>query len=231
MSKTRHTHVSWIFLLISTATCILYMLTSLCEVKVLNLAGVAVTGGFFIIPLTYILNDCLVEVYGYDKARTVLWITLITNIFVIGILQLMCVAPSASYWDGAEHFNYVFNQTPRIAFAALLTYLCATTTNAIVMAKMKARCKFLGFKFRAMVSTVAGESVDALVFYPVVFAGILPWTEIFFMILCTTIGKCCWEALLLPLTSRFVEWVKSVDDIDVSEVIVSYNPFKFSRIW
>ena len=199
------------FAILSLVFVVSYLVTCLLEVKVLDLWGFAVTGGFFVVPIAYIVNDCIVEIYGYKLAKYVLWATFITNSIVAIILQLACIAPYASYWDGQEHFQYIFQQSPRVAIAAMLAFIFATTTNARIMDWMKIHCEKLGFKVRAIVSTIFGESVDALVFFPIVFYGILTWNEIFVMIVSTTIGKCCYEALILPITSRIVTYVKKIE--------------------
>lgn len=123
------------------------------------------------------------------------------------------MAPSASYWTGQEHFQYIFEQSPRVAIAAMLAFIFATTTNARIMEWMKYNCNIFGFKFRAIVSTIFGESVDALVFFPIVFYGILTLEEICIMIVSTTIGKCCYEAMILPITSQVVKYIKRIENI------------------
>lgn len=222
--------VSWIFLILSVVTVICYFLTCLCELKVLDIAGISITGGFFIIPISYIINDCIVEVYGYERARALLWLTVIVNLIIASILQIISIMPADPHWNGQEHFSFIFDQSLKTSIGALFAYTCATTANAAVLSKLKNSCTHLGFKFRAMASTVVGETVDALVFYPILFYGILSWNEIFYLIFCTALGKCCYEAAVLPITSKLVDYMKRVDGVDMYDKNVSYNPFAFKKV-
>ena len=123
------------FVILSFIYCLNYMIGCLLEIKVLDIFGFSITGGFFLVPIAYIINDCIVEVYGYKKAKAVMWLTFVANTTIVIIFQIACWAPPAPYWNGNEHFTYVFGQSPRIAIAAILAFIFATNTIAQILKK------------------------------------------------------------------------------------------------
>lgn len=212
------------FTILSIMFCLCFIIDSFLELKVVEVYGIPFTAGMIIIALTYVVNDCIVEVYGYQKARLLLWITFIAHAVSVGLLQLACWLPSPSYWEGAEHFNFIFGLAPRITIASMIAFVVGSSTNAYVMSKMKVIYDGKYFKIRAIASTIAGESVDAAVFFTIGFLGILPFTELLIMIAVQATGKCLCEALVLPITERVVAHVKKVDNVDTYDTNISYNP-------
>ena len=131
--------------------------------------------------------------------------------------------PAAPFWEGEEGFNFVFGMAPRIAIASLLAFLVGSFLNAFVMSKMKIASSGKNFSLRAIVSTLIGESADSLIFFPIAFAGLIPANEILIMIGTQAILKSVYEAIILPITIRIVEYIKKVDGSDVYDFKTSYN--------
>ena len=122
-----------------------------------------------IFPISYILGDCLTEVYGYRKSRMVIWLAFAMNFAVVLFGQIAVWLPAAGFWQGGEHFDFVFGMAPRVAAASLLAFLIGSTLNALVLSKMKVASEGRGFGWRAIVSSIAGELSDSLVFMPIAF--------------------------------------------------------------
>ena len=137
--------------------------------------------------------------------------------------------PAASFWDGGEHFDYMFNMAPRVAFASLLAFLAGSTLNAFVMSKMKVADQGRRFGVRAILSSVAGELLDSLIFMPIAFFG-SPVKMLATMMVFQVSFKLVYEIVILPLTSYVVRRVKASEGIDVFDQGISYNPFKLSDI-
>jgi len=203
--------------------------SNLFATKVFAIGGVALPGAVVIFPLSYILNDCLTEVWGYRKARLVIWTAFAMNFFVAIIGQLVAMLPGASFWDGAEHFNYVFDMAPRVAFASLLAFLAGSTLNSFIISKMKVATKGKGFSLRAIVSSLCGECVDSLIFMPIAFFGADIWS-LAWMMAAQVSFKVCYEILILPLTTLAVKALKKHEGVDEYDTGISYNPFKITDI-
>ena len=204
--------------------------SNLFATKVFSLGwGINLPGAVIIFPISYILNDCLSEVWGYRKARLVIWTAFAANLLVVLLGQVVVWLPAASFWDGGEHFDYMFNMAPRVAFASLLAFLAGSTLNAFVMSKMKVADQGRRFGVRAILSSVAGELLDSLIFMPIAFFG-SPVKMLATMMVFQVSFKLVYEIVILPLTSYVVRRVKASEGIDIFDQGISYNPFKLSDI-
>ena len=211
-----------------TVTFIVCLVASnLFAAKLIHLFGLDLPGAVLVFPISYILNDCICEVWGYRKARLVIWLAFAMNFFVVIFGQFLVWMPVAPFWDGAEHFNYVFSLAPRIALASLLAFLVGSWLNAAVLSKMKIASGGRLFGVRAIVSSLAGEGVDSLIFMPIAFWG-LPVGTLATMMLCQVSFKVVYEIIVLPLTARVVQWVKVRESVDTFDKNISYNPFKIA---
>ena len=206
------------------------IISNLFATKVFSLGwGINLPGAVIIFPISYILNDCLTEVWGYRKARLVIWTAFATNFAVVILGQLVVWLPAASFWNGGEHFDYMFNMAPRVTLASLLAFLAGSTLNSLVMSKMKIADNGSRFGVRAIVSSVAGEFLDSLVFMPLAFIGI-PVRVLAMMMLAQVSFKVLYEIIVLPLTAFVIRKVKASEGVDVFDEGISYNPFKIRDI-
>ena len=178
-----------------------------------------------IFPISYILNDCFTEVYGYRKARLVIWTAFAMNFFVVLFGQIAVWLPAAGFWQGGEHFDFVFKMAPRVAAGSLLAFLLGSTLNALVLSKMKVASKGRGFGWRAILSSLAGEMCDSLVFMPIAFWG-TPVKVLAGMMLVQVSFKVLYEIVILPLTTVAVRRLKAHEGIDTFDEGISYNVFK-----
>ena len=202
--------------------------SNLFETKIFTAGMLTLTGGVIIFPVSYILNDCIVEVWGYRKARLVIWSGFAMNFFVVAMAQIVRVLPAAGFWDGGEHFDYIFGMAPRVTLASLLAFLSGSTVNAYIMSRMKVASHGRRFSFRAVVSSVAGETVDSLVFFPMALGGIVPWDNLWLMVCWQILVKTLYEIVVLPVTKRVVRYVKRTEGVDVYDRGISYNILKVS---
>mgnify|MGYP000755513744 FL=1 len=147
------------------------------------------------------------------------------------MLGLIAVAlPAAPFWEGAPHFNFVFGMAPRIVAASLSAFLVGSFLNAYVMSRMKVASGGRHFSARAIWSTVAGETADSLIFFPVAFGGIIAWQELLVMMCIQIVLKSLYEVLILPVTIRVVNAIKRIDGSDVYDEGISYKVWKISEI-
>ncbi|MCR5434576.1 MAG: queuosine precursor transporter [Bacteroidaceae bacterium] len=209
--------------------CTCLIASNLLETKILQFTpSFTITAGVLCFPLSYILNDCIAEVWGFRKARLIIWSAFLMNFLVVALGQLAVLLPAASFWKENEaHFNFVFGLAPRIAVASFLAFLVGSFINAYVMSRMKLRSRGRHFSARAIVSTLFGEGADSLIFFPLAFGGLMPFAELLRLMLIQVVVKTLYEVIALPLTIRVVDFVKKLDDTDTFDSdLDSYNPLK-----
>ena len=191
------------------------------------------SGAVLLFPVTYILNDCLTEVYGYRKARLVIWLSFALSAFVALMSQLVCWLPAPLQEDSvpvAEAFNGLFGLVPRTTAASLVAFLAGSTVNSWIMSRMKVASRGKGFGWRAIISSLGGEMVDSLIFFPVVFWGILSFPAAVQLAVTQICAKVLYEIVILPVTTWYVRYIKRAEGIDVIDDNISYNPFKIKDI-
>ena len=203
--------------------------SNLFATKVIDLWGITLPGAVVIFPVSYILNDCICEVWGFRRARLVIWMAFAMNVFVVLIGQLLVWMPAASFWDGAPHFDYMFNMAPRVVAASLLAFLVGSTLNSLVMSKMKVADKGRRFGVRAILSSLVGEFSDSMIFMPIVFWG-TPVKALLLMMLAQVSFKVVYEIVILPVTATVVRRVKAYEGVDIFDEGISYNPFRISDV-
>ena len=220
--------VPFMFMGILFIVCLI--VSNLLETKILMLGPITTTAGLLLFPVSYVINDCISEVWGYKKARLVIWAGFAMNFMVVGVAQIAVVLPAAPFWEGGESFNFVFGMTPRIVTASLCAFLVGSFLNAYIMSKMKVSSSGRNFSLRAIVSTLAGEGADSLIFFPLAFGGLIPGDKLLIMVGTQTILKSVYEIIVLPITIRVVRYMKKIDGSDAYDTNVSFNPFKIGEI-
>lgn len=203
---------------------------NLLETKVIQVGSITVTAGLLVFPISYIINDCIAEVWGFKKARLIIWSGFAMNFFVVALGLIAVALPAAPFWEGEQHFDFVFGMAPRIVVASLLAFLVGSFLNAYVMSKMKVASGGRNFSARAIWSTVVGETADSLIFFPIVFGGLIAWPELLVMMGTQIVLKSLYEVIILPITIRVVKAVKRIDGSDVYDTDISYNVLKVKDI-
>lgn len=222
--------VSVPFMVLGIVFCVCLVAANLLETKVVQLGPIAVTAGLIVFPVSYIINDCIAEVWGFRKARLIIWMGFLMNFFVVALGQIAIAIPAAPFWEGEEAFDFVFGMAPRIAAASLTAFLVGSFINAYVMSRMKVASQGRHFSARAILSTVAGESADSLIFFPLAFGGLMPVNELMKMMVVQVVLKTAYEIVILPMTIRVVNYIKRVDESDVYDEHISYNVLKIKEI-
>ena len=222
--------VSVPFMLLGILFNVCLIAANLLETKVIQIGSLTVTAGLLVFPISYIINDCIAEVWGFKKARLIIWSGFAMNFFVVTLGLIAVAIPAAPFWEGEEHFDFVFGMAPRIVAASLMAFLVGSFLNAYVMSKMKIASNGKNFSLRAIVSTLIGESADSLIFFPIAFAGLVPAGELLIMIGTQAVLKSLYEVIILPVTIRVVKYIKKVDGNDVYDLGTSYNILKVKDI-
>ena len=222
--------VSVPFMLLGILFNVCLIAANLLETKVIQVGSLPVTAGLLVFPISYIINDCIAEVWGFKKARLIIWSGFAMNFFVVALGLIAVAIPAAPFWEGEEHFNFVFGMAPRIVAASLMAFLVGSFLNAYVMSKMKVASQGRNFSARAIWSTVVGETADSLIFFPVAFGGVIAWKELLIMMGIQIVLKSMYEVIILPVTIRVVKAIKKIDGSDVYDTNISYNVLKVKDI-
>ena len=202
--------VSVPFMLLGILFNVCLIAANLLETKVISVGGLTVTAGLLVFPVSYIINDCIAEVWGFRKARLIIWTGFAMNFFVVSLGLIAVALPAAPFWEGEAHFNFVFGMAPRIVAASLAAFLVGSFLNAYVMSRMKLRSGGRHFSVRAIVSTVVGETADSLLFFPIAFGGIIVWREL--------------------LTMMALRLIKRIDGSDAYDEGISYKIWKIKEL-
>lgn len=218
------------FVVLAMMFSVFLILANLMEVKVVKIGILTATAGLSVFPISYIINDCIVEVYGFAKARFVIWMGFLLNMIFVVFLQVCIALPSDPSWTAQAAVEQVFGNTPRILLGSFVAFIVGSMVNAQVMSRMKVRDGGKRFSLRAIMSTVFGESADSLIFFPIAFAGMLPLSTIVTLVWTQVMLKTLYEIIALPITIRVVKLLKRVEGTDVTDVNVDYKWWKVFKI-
>lgn len=224
--ETKRNTVSVLFMLFSILFCVCLIAANVLETKQISVLGISLTGGLIVFPISYIINDCVCEVWGYQKARLLIWVGFAMNFFFVAMGALCDWIPGAPYWDNDAGFHAVFGFAPRVVCASFIAFILGSFANAYVMSKMKIRDKGQHFSARAILSTVAGESIDSLIFFPLAFIGMIPLEEIPKLMFWQVILKTGYEVVALPITIQVVKHMKRHESVDAYDNGINYNILK-----
>lgn len=225
MNNNKQT-VSVLFMLFSILFCVCLIAANVLETKQIAVGPISLTGGLIVFPISYIINDCVCEVWGFRKARLLIWVGFVMNFFFVAMGAICDLIPGADYWNNDEGFHAIFGLAPRIALASFVAFVVGSFVNAYVMSRMKIRDGGKRFSARAILSTIAGETCDSVIFFPLALAGVVPASELPWLMLWQVILKTAYEVVALPLTMRVVKVLKQYEGEDVYDTDVNYSIWK-----
>lgn len=227
-ASERHRHmVSISYMLLGVLFCVCLIAANLLETKQISLGPLDLTAGLIVFPVSYIINDCMVEVWGYKRARLIIWLGFAMNFLFVIFGFVADVLPGAPYWKDEQGFHAIFGLAPRICAASFAAFLVGSFLNAYVMSKMKLRSgDGRHFSYRAIASTVVGETGDSLVFFPLALGGVVPWSVMPLLMINQVVLKTVYEIIVLPITIRVVRLLKRHEGSDVYDENISYSVWK-----
>ena len=217
-------------MLFSILFCVCLIAANLFATKQIALGSISLTGGLLIFPVSYIVNDCVCEVWGYRKARLLIWTGFAMNFFFVIMGALCDIIPPAPYYENAAGFHGVFGLAPRVASASFCAFLVGSFLNAYVMSRMKIASKGRNFSVRAVVSTIVGECADSVIFFPLALGGVIPTEALPELMFWQVVLKTAYEIVVLPLTIRVVAFLKRHEQSDVYDEGVNYSVWKIFNI-
>ena len=225
MTKSKQ-RVSVLFMLFSILFCVCLISANILETKQISVLGISLTGGLIVFPISYIINDCVCEVWGFQKTRLLIWTGFAMNFFFVAMGALCDWIPGAPYWNNDAGFHAIFGLAPRVAAASFVAFIVGSFANAYVMSRMKVHDKGRNFSLRAILSTIVGESFDSIIFFPLALGGVVPTEELPKLMLWQVALKTIYEVIALPITIRVVKALKAHEGEDVYDNNVNYSIWK-----
>lgn len=223
-------NVSVLFLFFSILFCVCLITANVLETKQISLGVFNITGGLIVFPVSYIINDCVCEVWGYRKARLLIWLGFAMNFLFVLFGAIADAIPGAPYWHNDEGFHAVFGLAPRIAAASFVAFLVGSFVNAYVMSRMKINSDGRNFSLRAILSTIFGEGADSLIFFPLALYGVVPTSELPIFIVTQVVLKTLYEVVVLPVTIYVVKKTKQIEGEDAYDNGISYSVWKVLNV-
>lgn len=196
--------------------------------KLSTIEGFTFGAGILFFPISYVIGDVLTEVYGYARARRVIWVGFGAMVFMAFMSWAVVAMPPAASWDGQAAYESVFGQVPRIVLASILAFWTGEFVNSFVLAKMKVWTKGKALWSRTIGSTVFGQAVDSLIFYPVAFLGVWETSDVLTVMVTNWALKVAWEAALTPLTYLVVGRLKRAEGVELFDTDTDFSPFATS---
>lgn len=184
--------------------------------------------GLLFFPVSYVLGDVLTEVYGYARARRCIWAGFGAMLFMVFMSWVVVKMPPDAGWTGQAAYEQVFGQVPRIVFASICAFWAGEFANSLVLAKMKIWTSGRHLWTRTIGSTIVGQGVDSLLFYPLAFYGIAGWstTSLLMVMLSQFVLKVLWEVLLTPVTYAVIGFLKRREGLDIFDEGTDFSPFR-----
>ena len=224
--KKRLDKVSVVFMQLAMLFAVCLVASNIFETKQIAVGPINLTGGLLIFPITYIICDCVCEVWGYHRTCLLIWMGFLLNFLFMAVGALVDIIPWASYYENAEGFHALFGLAPRITIASCIAFLAGSFINARVLSGMKIRTGGKKLAGRLVLSSIAGEAADSLLFFPIAFLGVLAGKELLNQLMLQFVLKTVYEIILLPLTTFVIRRLKEYEGEDVYDIDISYGIFE-----
>jgi len=209
------------------------IISNIIAVKLVNIGGLFLPAAVILFPVAYIFGDILTEVYGFARARQVIWTGFVCNLLAVIAIWIGGQLPAAPFWSAGafsspesaqQAYQAILGFTPRLLLASFTAYLIGEFLNSIVLAKLKVRTEGRFLWLRTISSTIVGEGADSAVFITIAFAGIIPGGGLVNAILSQWTFKVVYETLATPLTYLIVNTLKRVENEDYFDRDTDFNP-------
>ena len=217
-------YVSQLFMVIGIVFVTCLLLSNLIAGKMWAVTeSITLPAAVILFPVTYILGDVFTEVYGFEKARRLIWMGFGCSFFAVVIYMITIALPHPGFWEGQESFATVLGTTPRVALASFAGYLFGEFSNSMVLSKIKVAMKGRHLWVRTILSTIVGEGFDSVIFITISFAGTMDTKILLQMILFQYLFKVCYEIVFTPVTYAVIGWIKRKEGIDTYDSNIRYR--------
>jgi uncharacterized integral membrane protein (TIGR00697 family) len=226
--ETNQQYSKW-FIIITAIFITCLLIANIIAVKLVSFLGLILPAAVIIFPVSYIVGDVLTEVYGYARARGVIWLGFFCNLIAVMAIWLGSLLPPASFWEGQAAYEQILGFAPRLLIASFIAYLFGEFSNSFVLAKMKIATQGRWLWTRTIGSTLVGQGLDSLVFITVAFFGTIPTEGLVSAIVTQWLFKSVYEALATPLTYSVVNFLKIREGVEIFDTGTEFNPLLISK--
>jgi queuosine precursor transporter len=226
-SEGKHLISSW-FVVVTAVFVTSLIIANIIAVKLVGIAGLVFPAAVIIFPVSYIIGDVLTEVYGYQRARQVIWLGFLCNLLAVIAIYLGKLLPPASFWQGQEAYEQILGFTPRLLVASFTAYIIGQFVNSIVLARMKIATQGRWLWSRTIGSTLVGEGLDSLVFISIAFIGTIPPSTMISTIITQWLMKSGYEIIITPFTYVAVNFLKRKEGVDIFDRDTRFNPLRIT---
>jgi hypothetical protein len=202
------------------------LISNVASSKIVDVGPFTFDGGTLLFPISYIFGDILTEVYGYRRSRRVIWAGFACAGLMAAVFALVGALPPAEGWENQEAYEAILGTTPRIVLGSLIAYFAGEFSNSYTLAKMKIWTQGRWLWTRTIGSTLVGEGVDTVLFVTIAFAGTMPWSLFWSIVVSNYVFKVGLEAVMTPVTYQITGYLKRTENEDVYDVDTDFNPFK-----
>jgi queuosine precursor transporter len=212
------------------------IVSNIIAVKVIQIGPLFLPAAVILFPVAYIFGDVLTEVYGYGRARQVIWTGFFCNLIAVVAIWIGGFLPAAPFWTAGVYdspqaaqqaYQAILGFTPRLLVASFVAYLAGEFLNSFVLAKLKVKTQGRFLWLRTITSTLVGQGVDSLIFISIAFYGIFSPADLRTAILSQWTFKVAYEILATPLTYLVVGWLKRAEAEDYYDLDTNFNPVKY----
>lgn len=227
-SGLREETVSPLFVLLAALFVTSLITANIVAVKLVDIGGLIVPAGTVtLFPLSYLFGDVLTEVYGFRRARFVIWLGFLCNLIAVAAIYVTQILPPADFWDGQAAYERILGFTPRLLAGSFAAYLVGAFANAIVLAKLKILTRGRWLWIRTIGSTLVGEGIDSLVFITVAFIGTVATGDLLRTMVTAWLVKSAYEVVATPVTYLVVDALKRAEGSDVFDYGTNFSPIRF----
>lgn len=229
-SQQRETAQYSIWFILVVAIFITCLITAnIVAVKLVDIAGLILPAGIVIFPISYIVGDVLTEIYGYRRARRVIWLGFFCNLVVVVGIVIGQVLPAATFWDGQVAYDRILGYTPRLLMASFIAFLVGEFANSYVLSRMKVLTQGRWLWTRTISSTIVGQGLDSVIFIFVAFWGTSPESALLSAMVTQWLFKVIYETAVTPLTYIVVNFIKRKEGMDTYDRGISFNPISLAE--
>ena len=227
-NKTQAQYSIWFLLIVMVfITCLIT--ANIIAVKLIDLGGLILPSGIIIFPISYIVGDILTEVYGFRRARRVIWLGFVCNVITVIAIVIAQALPSAGFWDGQAAYDRILGYTPRLLLASFVAFLVGEFANSYILSRLKVATKGKWLWLRTITSTIVGQGLDSFIFIFIAFWGTSPQAALISAMVAQWLFKVAYEAAATPLTYVVVNFIKRQEGIDTYDRDISFNPLSLAE--
>tara|TARA_B100000686_G_C16624029_1_gene880813 strand:- start:40 stop:738 length:699 start_codon:yes stop_codon:yes gene_type:complete len=226
--KNKNITTQFVIVVAVFVTCLIA--SNIVAVKIADIFGRFVPAAIIIFPISYIIGDILTEVYGYDRAKQVIWLGFFCNALAVLAFWIGGLIPPAPFWENQDSYEIILGSTPRLLFASFIAYLIGELSNSFTLSRLKVWTNGKSLWVRTIGSTVIGQGLDSSVFITVAFIGILSNADLFELIITQWVIKVLYEVIATPVTYVVVRKLKELENDDHFDDNISLNPLPKLRM-